>query len=323
MGPPRHDLDGLKRPLPEWFKAAFEVPRTSGQVEVQGCAIHYLEWGDRSQPPILLTHGFLAHAHVFAFIAPMLAHRFHLVAFDLSGMGSSGHRSSTNASYGSRVQEAIAVAEATDLFRHRRRPLFVTHSFGGTVAIEVFERHPERFGGLVVCDLMMMPPDHLAEHFKRDPIARMPPERAAGHRVYADLETILGRYRLAPPQPCANDFLMEYMARHSVRRVDGGWSWKFDPKILLNDRHPVDWWSRLPHRLAALKTRKAIVHGRDSDLFGPPSVDFVQDLVGPHVPIIGLVGAHHHLMLDQPLAFVAALEALLTSWSVSDDEASR
>jgi pimeloyl-ACP methyl ester carboxylesterase len=35
---------------------------------------------------------------------------------------------------------------------------------------------------------------------------------------------------------------------------------------------------------------------------------------GPGVPRVSIPEAQHHLMLDQPLAFVAALRALLAAW---------
>ncbi|MBK6660167.1 MAG: hypothetical protein IPG43_19365 [Proteobacteria bacterium] len=36
--------------------------------------------------------------------------------------------------------------------------------------------------------------------------------------------------------------------------------------------------------------------------------------MGPLAPIIEIPEAQHHLLLDQPLAFVAALRTLLASW---------
>src|SRR3546814_2919648 len=41
----------------------------------------------------LNTHGFLAHARCFAFIAPFLAKDYDVVAYDLSAMGDSAVRS--------------------------------------------------------------------------------------------------------------------------------------------------------------------------------------------------------------------------------------
>ena len=48
------------------------------------------------------------------------------------------------------------------------------------------------------------------------------------------------------------------------------------------------------------------------------TAQYMSDLMGPLAPIIEIPDAQHHLMLDQPLAFVAALRALLASWTSAD-----
>jgi len=55
---------------PEWLVKALQVPREEGFVESQGCDIHYFRWGNPENPPLLMMHGFLAHARCMAFIAP-------------------------------------------------------------------------------------------------------------------------------------------------------------------------------------------------------------------------------------------------------------
>ena len=42
-----------------------------------------------------------------------------------------------------------------------------------------------------------------------------PPERPK--RVYPSREAVMGRFSLLPPQPCANAFIMAYIAHFSVR----------------------------------------------------------------------------------------------------------
>ena len=86
------DLELLRSPIPDWLTQALAIDRGNGFVEVEGCPIHYLSWGSPSSPPLLFVHGRMSHARCWAFVAPLLARRFHCVAFDLSGMGDSGHR---------------------------------------------------------------------------------------------------------------------------------------------------------------------------------------------------------------------------------------
>jgi pimeloyl-ACP methyl ester carboxylesterase len=40
----------------------------------------------------------------------------------------------------------------------------------------------------------------------------------------------------------------------------------------------------------------------------------MSSLMGPRAPVVEVPEARHHVMLDQPLAFVAALRMLLDSW---------
>jgi len=40
---------------------------------------------------------------------------------------------------------------------------------------------------------------------------------------------------------------------------------------------------------------------------------------GNDIPIIAIPEARHHLMLDQPLAFVAALRSVLSFWKSSHE----
>ncbi len=42
------------------------------------------------------------------------------------------------------------------------------------------------------------------------------------------------------------------------------------------------------------------------------------NLLGRAAPVVEIPQAQHHVMLDQPLALVAALRALLADWEHSD-----
>ena len=65
---------------------------TQRRVATNGIELNIAEQGADDAPLVLMLHGFLAHARCFAFIAPLLAKKYHLVAFDFSGMGDSESR---------------------------------------------------------------------------------------------------------------------------------------------------------------------------------------------------------------------------------------
>ncbi|AJA11723.1 hydrolase (plasmid) [Sphingopyxis fribergensis] len=297
--------------LPRWFVDALAVPRDEGFVEVDGTRIHYFRWGRRGAPPVLMTHGFLAHARCFAFIAPFLAKDYDVVAYDLSAMGDSAVRE--NCDLAARGREMIGVARALGLFDGAPKPAIVAHSFGASVALEALEQLPGGFAGAAICDMMTLRPAMLEAFWAGGHTSPGSGNPDKPLRIYPDFATARGRYKLSPPQQVGEPFLFDYMAYHSLRRVEGGWSWKFSPAVFKRDNARTDWLT-IGTKLVAAPGRKAIIHGEESLLFTRDSRDFVHDLGGKDIQIIAVPGARHHLMLDQPLAFVTAVRALLAQW---------
>lgn len=275
---------------------------------VDGIDIAYLQWGDPNLPGVVLTHGMMAHARCWAFIAPLLAQDYCLTAFDLSGMGDSGWRSSPY-TIEARVAECLAVAAQSGMSQSQR-PALVCHSYGGSVGLTAVETQPDAWSSLIVCDMTMLAPSESPrfEEFRRRRAAR----EVQPHRVSPDFAAIQERYKLAPPQPCANDYLMEYMARHSVKQVPDGFVWKFDPHILaaVEDRDDT-WWQSIAARFSALTLPRAVVYGEWSEMMSETARQYVTAQTNGQVPLVQIDQAYHHIMLDQPLAVVDALSGLL------------
>ncbi len=54
---------------------------------VNGRRLHYLDWGNVNLQPILLLHGFMAHAHVWDDFAQRVRNQYHVLALDQRGHG--------------------------------------------------------------------------------------------------------------------------------------------------------------------------------------------------------------------------------------------
>lgn len=297
--------------VPSWLEEALLVPREEGWVQSGGCDIHYFRWGNPENPGLLLMHGFLAHARCFAFIAPFLAERYHVVAFDLSGMGDSGVRETYSDEV--RAAEVEDVARATGLFEHEKKPTVIAHSYGGHVALTAMKTHHELFDGLIICDLMALRPERLKEHFGTEKPLRS--DRSRPNRVYPDYEEAKSRFRLSPPQEVNVPALFDYMAFHSLKEVEDGWTWKFDTSVFQSDFGARERMFRQGEIIAETPGRKVIIYGQDSTLFDDDSAEYVRESGGAHIPMIGIPGARHHLMLDEPIAFVSALKTVLEQWA--------
>jgi pimeloyl-ACP methyl ester carboxylesterase len=68
---------------------------------------------------------------------------------------------------------------------------------------------------------------------------------------------------------------------------------------------------RTPDEYRELRLPLGLIYGADSELFSARTLDYMRELVPQDFPAVALPDAQHHLFLDQPLAFVAALRELL------------
>jgi len=284
---------------PRWFRQALAMPFDERRVEVDGCPIHYLRWGDPSQPGLVLVHGGAAHAHWWSFIAPQLTHQYHVVALDLSGHGDSGRRER----YPREVWAEEVMAVAADA-RMVGAPILVGHSMGGFVCMAAAALYGDRLGGAVIVDSPVRRPDPEAEEGARGRAFRNP-------KTYPTLEEALAHFRLVPEQPCDNPYLLEHVALHSLGRRDGGWTWKFDPQIFRR------FMPRALHEILPEVGCRVALFRAEHGLVTPDIGEYMFELLGRNAPVVEIPDCHHHLMLDQPLAFVAALRATLADWEHS------
>ncbi len=204
-------------PVPAWFGEALAVEPDDHVIEVQATPIHYLEWGDRGYPGLVLVHGGAAHAHWWTFLGPFFAEDWHVVALDLSGHGDSGHR--PEYSHETWSDEVMAVAEDAGL---AGPPVVVGHSLGGMVTIMTAARYGDRLTGAVIVDSPVRRPDPESEEGRGGNAFRQP-------GVYHDLDTALTHFRLIPEQPNDNPWIIDHVARRSLHETPEGWTWKFDP----------------------------------------------------------------------------------------------
>lgn len=282
---------------PDWFKRAVSTPRVDRVVEVDGCPIHYLRWGDIAKPGLLLAHGSGAHAHWWDFIAPYFTDHNCVAAIDLSGMGDSGHRPS----YSSELfaKELISVCADAGF---KQDIVIIGHSFGGFVTLKTGLIYGNQLTGVVLVDAPVRPPDY---EWERDPkFSPIQPKK-----IYPDFETAISRFRLVPAQPCENKFILDYLARHSLARVEGGWHWKFDDQLFRGFRI-----GNTAEDLSNLACRVGVIYGENSQLFSQEIVDYMFKMLDSSVPFVAIPEANHHLLLDQPLAFISALRTLLAEW---------
>ncbi|MFB3738341.1 MAG: alpha/beta fold hydrolase [Candidatus Velamenicoccus archaeovorus] len=98
-------------------------------------------------PAILLLHGLASTSHIWDLVAPRLAGRHRVVAYDQRGHGRSG-KPSSGYGFDRTTADAVAVIRGLGL----RRPVVVGHSWGASVALQLAVREPRRVAGAVLLD---------------------------------------------------------------------------------------------------------------------------------------------------------------------------
>lgn len=307
---PLAPFKGGKPEAPRWFEQAVQREPARSFTQAQGAHIETLTWGEIGKPGLLLLHGNRAHADWWTFIAPFFADDFRVAALSWSGMGGSDWRQSYSIDLLS--HEVGAVAEATGLFEGNIKPVVVAHSFGGFPGLRYASRHGQKVGGLVMVDSPILSPEMRQKRRGRSPSGMLDPRP---NRIYADLPSALARFRFAPPQVCKNLYIADHIARSSLKQapLEGhaglGWTWRFDPyqwRDMRMENPAPDFES--------LQCPVSIMWGSHSLLFDAEVLAYIASLAPAGSPRIEIPAARHHLMVDQPLAFVTALRGLLANW---------
>jgi len=293
---PLAHLRGEKPDAPAWFARALDAETESGRLDVDGAGISWKAWGPKDAPGLILVHGGVAHKQWWDALAPHLARGRRVVALDLSGMGDSDWRDEYRMDL--YAAEVRAAGKAGGAFANGK-PFVVGHSFGGFVALTCSVEFGADIAGAVILDSPIREPSQQR--------SSAPPQR--GGKIYDSLEYAVGRFRLLPHQQCENLYLLDHIARASLKEQDGGWTWKFDPNL----------WAKLAYArrdpkemLARMACPVAFFRGAETSLVTDEIWDFMKAAF-PAAPFASIPEAQHHLILDQPLAVVAALDALFAS----------
>jgi pimeloyl-ACP methyl ester carboxylesterase len=254
--------------------------------------LHYLEWGEPTNPPLLLLHGGSAHAHWWDHIAPVLADDFRVLALDLRGHGDSSWVEGEAA-----YQIEDYVVDLATFVSLLALPPFVLlgHSLGGFVAMSYASVYAQSLRALVVVDIGL----HIGGSRFMQLLRQMPAS------VYADEADLYTRFRLLPQKTSASAELLRHIARHSIRQCeDGRLTLKCDRATL--SREPRDLRAQLPN----VHCPVLVLRGGESHNLSPSIQDEMIRLC-PRGRGIAIAGAGHQVFLDTPEEFLVKVRSFL------------
>jgi pimeloyl-ACP methyl ester carboxylesterase len=254
----------------------------SHHVSLRGIDFHYLEWGDASQPAMVLLHGLTGHAHIWDHMAPHLAERYHLLVLDQRGHGDTGHTESYTTQEFADDVEALRGHWGIDRF------VLMGLSMGGHNGIAYASQHPERVERLIIIDI---PP---ALDVRRMPDrTKIEAQAKNGHRRFATLDEAVADARAG--NPTAPDENLNYRTMCNVRETsDGGLMFKYDQKVQATWQ-PDDLWPALPR----LTMPALLVRGGLTTVL-PRETAEKMVTASPNLELIEVPDSGHSVPTDRP-----------------------
>lgn len=217
--------------------------------EHNGARIHYLDWGGKGEP-VLLIHGMRGRAALWAGVARELSKEFRVVAMDVRGHGWSGRPADGAYDRLSLAEDAIAVLDALDL----EQASVAGHSLGGWIGITLAAEFPQRVRRLVIEDINLDGnPTAEADWTKQAATAR---------RSFATREEGLDWLRAGGANP-------NWAGASLEQQPNGSWTWAFDydalVKVAIGTVDPYwDLAGKVSQPVLLLWARKGWIHTAES-----------------------------------------------------------
>ncbi len=197
----------------DWEDVVDVVPHSerSHFITVDGARVHYQEFGDASNPTIILIHGYTASVYVWKTAAPILAEAgFHVIAIDLLGFGYSAkpvwfdYSIQSQARMVSRFMDRLGIGKAT----------IGGSSYGGAVAATIALDYPERVEKLILVDSV------INDEVKNHPILKLAAIPGIGEVITPFLmdSKLFLRYRMHGTLAKANHHMITKERIDSIRR---------------------------------------------------------------------------------------------------------
>lgn len=204
------------------------APERRTSLHADGVRLAVREWpGPPAAPAVLLLHGLASTSHIFDLVAPPLARRFRVVAYDQRGHGESA---APRSGYGFEPVTADALA----VIRRLRlgRPVVVGHSWGASVAAHLAARPRTPVAAAVLVDGGFVP-------------------------MRSRMDWPTARERLRPP-PIAGMGVEEFLSL-ARRRLAGALEVTPEVEVVLRSLVRVDAGGRIRPRLS-LRNHLRILH---------------------------------------------------------------
>ena len=266
------------------------------EVKINGMNFHYLEWGDSSNPLIVMLHGGSQQGHSWDFVSLPLSEHYHILALDQRGHGDSDWAPDGDYSVEGHQQDIDGFVDTLGINDFN----LIGHSMGGRNSYVWASRHPDKLRSLVIVDTG--PEAQPRGQNRIQNFRELPDELDSFEEFAGRVQEYTGRTQ---EQTLG-------ALKYSIRqRADGKWTWKYD-KLL---RTPGQRFRQLTSEqlweaVGKITCPTLVMRGGDSDIFADETMQKMQ-LVIPNCTTVTIPRAGHLVAGDNPADFLVAVNELL------------
>ncbi len=261
---------------------------------------HFLEWGDRAAPPVVLLHGGHQSAHSWDLVSLHLAQHYHVLALDQRGHGDSEWARDVEYTNDAMSLDASAFLDAMGL----ERPILIGHSMGGRNAMLLTRRDPSRLRALVIVDVGPELSDR-----GRAAIAGFVQE----NQEFEDLEHFVANVRKYDPYR-SREHIERTVKYNMLQRADGKFVSKCDsnPRRLgiVRGHGPLE--NITLDDAGSFHLPVLLVRGERSNILAPDAAERFRDAL-PRGRLVTVPNCGHNVHGQNTLGFIDALGEFLRS----------
>jgi lipase len=237
--------------------------------------LHAQEWGDPAGSPVVCLHGVLAHSGRFRKLAQERLASSRVVALDLRGHGRSDWEPPWDLD--THVADLCETAAAHGI----EHAVWIGHSFGGRLVIELTARAPELVERAVLLDPAVWVPPHIAlERAERERI----------DRVFASAEeAIETRIAAGGLHHTPRELLEEEMREHLVPDGDGRFRYRYSQSAVVAAYGEL---AKPPPPFESLHVPTLLVRGALTDVVPEALADVYREALGDEIDVVTVPGGH-------------------------------